>query len=888
MTKIPTYIGFLLLIFGSILVACSHSNTELRSQSFYATNLCAPALSSENADTLYERTYNNFAITSNDPSLGSALWHDCNIKHVTSESSAFVRQLFTLNEMCSDNIMCNWDEVGITQINLNQLDQIKGNLKPAEGMYIRLICGVLLCNKYLHKFSLDSNTKLAEIRFLRALNYYYLLDLFGKAPIFKDYADDIVVVSSKEEIYSFIEHELIEALPFLPEGKSTFDFYPTYGRANKTAALMLLDRLYLNAVTYTGVPQWNRAADVAREILSGPYALSSRPLYNDSMDANWSGYQQLFAGDNGSNGSSCEIVFPVKYDVHSMADWNGTTYLICASAKDDTYFLPNVIGLGLAQNWTGYRTRSNLIEKFFPDSIPFNSLYPTMVEWAHDDRALFQSANRQLSCRVRRSFVDGFSTVKFNNLRSASAQPTEIPQLASTDFPLFRLAETYLTLAEAEWRMGNIEEALKNINVIRQRANALPVSSIDERGYSILDEWAREFYLEGRRRTDLIRFNCFGGDNDYLWQWKGGSLLGQPFDKAMNIYDLPNDSLIVAPNNNEMNMYYMVGVGIGNNSWDNSGGNNIGLGIAPMCIVDSNTLQFSDYFGNDVSFKMIRDFNSWEEQFGAGEYPGETAHNLGCSKNISVDPDHIYRVSLNLRSEAVSIRRIEDNLVCDYKNLYLWVNHGKNEMKRYSNNPKTHVWIADLESEGGDILLNITKSPNASKDPVNLTNSIRYGFPTEVDNRGRILLHTANEQQKIRIIYNDIDNSLYTCKLEEDSNPEDHISEDILLSLNIDKEYKTGNNACALKYSFVLPNKATVKKIRIGLTADENRNAGVELASVNANSITTGTVVIYDDKLQEAKKQLKNAVTYRFTIQLVFSLHGDLWCTTGYSTSIYE
>ena len=169
-----------------------------------------------------------------------------------------------------------------------------------------------------------------------------------------------------------------------------------------------------------------------------------------------------------------------------------------------------------------------------------------------------------------------------------------------------------------------------------------------------------------------------------------------------------------------------------------------------------------------------------------------------------------------------------------------------------------------------------------------MSNCTRYGIPTEIDNRGRIVLHTANESQMIRVIYNDIDNSLYSFKLEDERNPEDDIPEDIHLSLNIDKEYKTANNAYALKYSFDLPENATVLRTIIGLSDSGDANQNVELAVVNSNSMSNGTVVIYANNLQEAKNQLKNAVSYRFSIQVEFSLHGDQWSATGYSTTIYD
>jgi len=88
---------------------------------------------------------------------------------------------------------------------------------------------------------------------------------------------------------------------------------------------------------------------------------------------------------------------------------------------------------------------------------------------------------------------------------------------------------------------------------VRNRAHAVARS-----GYSlndILDEWAREFYFEGRRRTDLIRFDKFGGTTvDYIWQWKGGTFSGRNFDAYRNIYAIPASQLPTY--NNEQNPGY--------------------------------------------------------------------------------------------------------------------------------------------------------------------------------------------------------------------------------------------------------------------------------------------------------------------------------------------
>ena len=84
-------------------------------------------------------------------------------------------------------------------------------------------------------------------------------------------------------------------------------------------------------------------------------------------------------------------------------------------------------------------------------------------------------------------------------------------------------------------------EGAAAINALRNRAHASTKSnySLDE----ILDEWAREFYFEGRRRTDLIRFGKFGGNTDYIWQWKGGTYNGRNFDAYKNIFAIPASQL---------------------------------------------------------------------------------------------------------------------------------------------------------------------------------------------------------------------------------------------------------------------------------------------------------------------------------------------------------
>ena len=63
----------------------------------------------------------------------------------------------------------------------------------------------------------------------------------------------------------------------------------------------------------------------------------------------------------------------------------------------------------------------------------------------------------------------------------------------------------------------------------------------------LLDEWCREFYWEGRRRSDLRRFGKFTS-SDYLWEWKGGVKEGRGVDDKYNTYPIPAQDYKDNPN----------------------------------------------------------------------------------------------------------------------------------------------------------------------------------------------------------------------------------------------------------------------------------------------------------------------------------------------------
>jgi hypothetical protein len=125
-----------------------------------------------------------------------------------------------------------------------------------------------------------------------------------------------------------------------------------------------------------------------------------------------------------------------------------------------------------------------------------------------------------------------------------------------TDYPMFRLADVYLMLAEAVLRGGNgasADEALAYVNQLRQRAygdayeTSGKISISDLTLDFVLDERGRELYWECSRRTDLIRYGKFTSDT-YVWEWKGGIKDGTGVDNKYNVYPIPSSDLTANPN----------------------------------------------------------------------------------------------------------------------------------------------------------------------------------------------------------------------------------------------------------------------------------------------------------------------------------------------------
>jgi len=463
---------------------------------------------------------------------------DCDIDGLDGGTAGFVRQLFNANELTTDEAICAWGDPGIPAFNFNQWDASHPML---QGFYYRLYTGITYCNHYLEVCADADAAHVAEIRFLRALFYYYLMDCFGNVPFATVLMSTPPEQIQRADLFKWIESELLDVKDKMMDPAARKDTDANYGRADQDAANMLLARLYLNAEIYTGTARWNDAKEYAEKVINGPHKLWTTGTNG------WSAYQMLFMGDNGSNGASQEAILPLLQDGLKTTAWCTTLFLAASTWKSD---MDVDSDYGTSEFWAGNRARSQLLAKFFPNGDAPEVTISEMATAAGDDRALFHGRDRTLIVDTPTEFTSGYSVGKYRNTYASGSNPHG-SQFVDTDFFLMRSAEAYLIAAEADARINGGSTTATGagyINALRQRANTVTRSSytIDQ----ILDERSRELYFEGFRRTDLIRYGYFGGDksSQYLWDWKAGSQNGASFPAYRNIFAIPAEDINANPN----------------------------------------------------------------------------------------------------------------------------------------------------------------------------------------------------------------------------------------------------------------------------------------------------------------------------------------------------
>ncbi|GGG41390.1 RagB/SusD family nutrient uptake outer membrane protein [Hymenobacter glacieicola] len=462
-------------------------------------------------------------------------------------TSDYIRQLWSAQTLSTDEAILAWGDAGVRD--WHNMNWTASN-PLIRGLYYRIYYEIAVANEFIRESSDDKlNSRLsgndiatvkryrAEARFLRAVAYMHVLDLYGGGPFVVE-TDPAGAFTppyrNRQQLFEYVESELLAL-------SNDADFAEPktneYGRVDKAAAWSMLSRLYLNAGVYTGTPRFNDAATFAKRVIDVPgFALSSAPAGRVA-----SAYGRLFLADNNTSPARDEIIWPVTFDANNTRSFGGTTFLVNGSTSPSNASWKAKNGMPQG-GWGGMRATKNLVNLFGADT-------------ARDTRGRFWTQGQSLEINDIGNFNEGFGVVKFRNVTSTGTALGGSQSQSSVDFPMIRLAEVMLNYAEAVSRGGSGDAtlALSYVNRIRRRAYGVPLTTpnptVDLAALStdaLLNERGRELFWEGFRRTDLIRYNRFV--DAYLWPWKGGVAAGRNVEAFRTLYPLPASDLTVNPN----------------------------------------------------------------------------------------------------------------------------------------------------------------------------------------------------------------------------------------------------------------------------------------------------------------------------------------------------
>lgn len=363
----------------------------------------------------------------------------------------------------------------------------------------------------------------AEARFVRALDYWFVLDLYGKGP----YVDVNTPTTSftpeaydSKQLFDYIESEIKDLEQLLPDTND-------YGRATKATVWALASRMYMNGEVYTGTSHATECITYSKKILdTGRFSLEPD-------------FAKLFNADNHKRTN--EIIYGIYADGENAMTWGSGTNLVHGSCGSDNSQDPTKYGI--KNGWGNYRVRGEYADLF---GDVFTSTDGRCLLWTDGQNQYFDTALDDGAC--------GYHSEKWTNLTDEgemSGNPAT--DGANTDFPMFRLAEIYLNCAEAVLRGGqgmSRSEALALVNAIRTRAYGDDSGNISDAQLNldfILDERGREMLYENIRRTDLVRHGKFT-TSAYVWQWKGGVAAGRAVDSRYNRFPIPASEISANPN----------------------------------------------------------------------------------------------------------------------------------------------------------------------------------------------------------------------------------------------------------------------------------------------------------------------------------------------------
>ena len=464
-----------------------------------------------------------------------------------------------LNEVTTDEMVVptrgpDWGDGG-HWVRLKKHAYVSTDPLPGNGWNF-CYSGISSCNRLIATLTtIGTPTALAyvpELKGLRAIYYYWLLDWYGNVPLSIDFADTKPPANAtRKQVYDFVESELLANGPLLKK-PTTIPDIATYGRVNFYTVQACLAKLYLNAQVYTGTAQWDKAIAACNQIInSGIYQLT--PNYVDNFVQN--------------NQNSKEFIWAIPFDHIKFGGLN-LDMMTLSYLNQATYNIN-------AQPWNGFASVSEFYNSYIdpaqnpgPQGIvvgidPLGT--PTTGTDDKRMRANFVVGPQFSSTGVRLS-DDGADatdpdgkpftfTPYINQLEPAAWRQSGarigkwqfymgMTQNMDNDFAVFRYADILLTKAEATARMSNNwndGSVLAVVNQIRtQHGGVTPFTTLT--AATFLAERSREMFAEAWKRQDMVRFGTY--NNAYLFHAADpADALGPNGINHLNVFPIPETQI---------------------------------------------------------------------------------------------------------------------------------------------------------------------------------------------------------------------------------------------------------------------------------------------------------------------------------------------------------
>jgi len=350
-------------------------------------------------------------------------------------------------------------------------------------------------NPSLPLSSAGRNGFLAEAKFYRAYAYNYLTTLFGPVPLL-DAPINEPRTDFKNTPVSTLNEFIIQDLIFSENNLPGIDDVKKPGRISKEAAQQLLAEVYLRD---------NKPALAEAEclkVINGPFSLIKN-RYGVKKNQPGDAFSDMFIyGNQRRREGNAEAIWVVEQEFgvpggSTDGDQHRRNWVPTYFERTGMVICDSLGGRGQGN----VRLSWWVINRLYTGSDIRNSTYNLHRDFWYNDPANSKFGQKVVPAAGDTLYRLAPYTTKWN-----FTLPNDV-LVSSTykDLIMMRLGETYLLLAEAQFKQGKLPEAAASINVVRSRAQASQIQSTDVTLDFILDERARELIGEENRRMTLVR-----------------------------------------------------------------------------------------------------------------------------------------------------------------------------------------------------------------------------------------------------------------------------------------------------------------------------------------------------------------------------------------------